>query len=155
MAFCGSTTLAKTTCKMSLSSDCFNVNSFIACNYLALWTKMYLNTESILLSACGIFEISYFLSSWFDWTLRLRFVKPRFQAGPRFLPAVSDHMRTVVVVTCASKVPGLVIRKIIQVKCIFIRFQLWSTTGLLLGLRPANERRRYKVTPSLICWAQS
>ena len=27
-------------------------------------------------------------------------------------------------------------------------------TGLLLGLRPANERRRYKVTPSLIGCAQ-
>ena len=28
-------------------------------------------------------------------------------------------------------------------------------TGLILGLRPANERRRYKVTPSLIGWAQA
>ena len=27
--------------------------------------------------------------------------------------------------------------------------------GLILGLRPANERRRYKVTPSLIGWAQT
>ena len=27
------------------------------------------------------------------------------------------------------------------------------TAGLILGLRPANERRRYKVTPSLIGWA--
>ena len=26
---------------------------------------------------------------------------------------------------------------------------------LILGLRPANERRRYKVTPSLIGWAQT
>ena len=25
----------------------------------------------------------------------------------------------------------------------------------ILGLRPANERRRYKVTPSLIGWAQT
>ena len=25
--------------------------------------------------------------------------------------------------------------------------------GLILDLRPANERRRYKVTPSLIGWA--
>ena len=33
-----------------------------------------------------------------------------------------------------------------------IPFQL---TGLILGLRPANERRRYKVTPSLIGWAQT
>ena len=27
--------------------------------------------------------------------------------------------------------------------------------GLNLGLRPANERRRYKVTVSLIDWAQT
>ena len=26
---------------------------------------------------------------------------------------------------------------------------------LILGLRPANERGRYKVTPSLIGWAQT
>ena len=28
-------------------------------------------------------------------------------------------------------------------------------SGLILGLHPANERRRYFVTPSLICWAQT
>ena len=28
-------------------------------------------------------------------------------------------------------------------------------TGLILGLHPANERRRYKVTPSLIGWLQT
>ena len=28
-------------------------------------------------------------------------------------------------------------------------------SGLILGLRQANERRRYKVTPSLIGWAQT
>ena len=28
-------------------------------------------------------------------------------------------------------------------------------SGLILGLRSANERRRYKVTPSLIGWAQT
>ena len=27
--------------------------------------------------------------------------------------------------------------------------------GLILGLRPANARRRYKVTPSLIGWVQT
>ena len=32
------------------------------------------------------------------------------------------------------------------------RFQY---TGLILGLHPANERCRYKVTPSLIGWAQT
>ena len=28
-------------------------------------------------------------------------------------------------------------------------------TGLILGLRPVNERRLYKVTPSFIGWAQT
>ena len=28
-------------------------------------------------------------------------------------------------------------------------------SGLILGLHPANERRRYKVTPSLIGWAHT
>ena len=30
-----------------------------------------------------------------------------------------------------------------------------KSAGVILGLRPANERRRYKVTPSLIGWAQT
>ena len=30
-----------------------------------------------------------------------------------------------------------------------------SNTGLILGLHPATERHRYKVTPSLIGWAQT
>ena len=30
-----------------------------------------------------------------------------------------------------------------------------NSTGLIVGLRPANERRRYNVTPILIGWAQT
>ena len=30
-----------------------------------------------------------------------------------------------------------------------------TKTGLILGLRPANEKRRYKVTTSLIGWTQT
>ena len=30
-----------------------------------------------------------------------------------------------------------------------------AITGLILGLHPANERRRYFVTTSLIGWAQT
>ena len=30
-----------------------------------------------------------------------------------------------------------------------------QVSGLILGLHPANERRRFKVTPSLIGWAQT
>ena len=33
--------------------------------------------------------------------------------------------------------------------------QVQNTSGLILGLHPANERRRYKVTPPLISWAQT
>ena len=39
-----------------------------------------------------------------------------------------------------------------------VNFELHGShnrSGLILGLRPANERRRYKVTPSLIGWAQT
>ena len=31
----------------------------------------------------------------------------------------------------------------------------WEVVGLILGLPPTNERRRYFVTPSLIGWAQA
>ena len=31
----------------------------------------------------------------------------------------------------------------------------WWDSRLILGLHPANERRRYKETPSLIGWAQT
>ena len=34
-------------------------------------------------------------------------------------------------------------------------YHLSLTAGLIPGLRPANERRRYKVTPSLIGWVQT
>ena len=37
---------------------------------------------------------------------------------------------------------------------VVVNIRSWST-GLLLGLHLANERRRYKVTPSLIGWAQT
>ena len=30
-----------------------------------------------------------------------------------------------------------------------------SYTGVIPGLHPTNERRRYKVTPSLIGWMQT
>ena len=30
-----------------------------------------------------------------------------------------------------------------------------DVTGMILGLHPVDERRRYKVTPSLIGWAQT
>ena len=36
-----------------------------------------------------------------------------------------------------------------------VSFSSLKNAGLILGLRPANERRRYKVTPSLIGRAQT
>ena len=38
-----------------------------------------------------------------------------------------------------------------QIMCIFDGVH----SGRILGLHPANERRRYKVTPSLIGWVQT
>ena len=38
---------------------------------------------------------------------------------------------------------------------ILLSYIVYAFTGLILGLRPANERRRYKVTTSLIGWAQT
>ena len=43
----------------------------------------------------------------------------------------------------------------ISLSCIHMNTRDHITTGLILGLRPASERRRYKVTPSLIGWAQA
>jgi len=47
--------------------------------------------------------------------------------------------------------------------CIYISFWcVWKfnemvkpCAGFILGLRPANEKRRYDVTPSLVGWAQA
>ena len=36
-----------------------------------------------------------------------------------------------------------------------LRTNFSTVSGLILGLRPTNERRRYNVTPSLIGWAQT
>ena len=38
--------------------------------------------------------------------------------------------------------------------CVFLRGRA-TYAGMILGVRPANERRRYKVTPSLTGWAQN
>ena len=42
-----------------------------------------------------------------------------------------------------------------QTRVAFFICVLHNCSGRILGLRPANERRRYKVTPSLIGWAQT
>ena len=49
-----------------------------------------------------------------------------------------------------------VLRCVLTVNTVLRGFQnVVTLAGLILGLRPANERRRYKVTPSLIGWAQT
>ena len=73
------------------------------------------------------------------------------------------------VVTGAKLWPDLIITIYIKQHVVLTRFGLlphgtyveWSPipqieyqSVLILGLRPANERRRNKVTPSLIGWAQ-
>ena len=36
-----------------------------------------------------------------------------------------------------------------------IEYPYMKYVGLILSFRPANERRRYKVTPSLVGWTQA
>ena len=53
---------------------------------------------------------------------------------------------------------GSVVWKLQELRCNGTTWQQLFTervTGLILGLPTANERRRYKVTPSLIGWAQT
>ena len=57
-------------------------------------------------------------------------------------------METLLYVTVSGQLQG-VYREYFQDNS-----QCWYKSGLILGLRPANERRRYKVTLSLIGWAQ-
>ena len=45
--------------------------------------------------------------------------------------------------------------QVMAVGDIFYFFDHDMITGLILGLRSANERRLYKVTPSLIGWKQT
>ena len=42
-----------------------------------------------------------------------------------------------------------------NVQNVGFRINYFDRAGMILGLRPANGRRRYKVTPSLIGWAQA
>ena len=59
-------------------------------------------------------------------------------------------------IECKRKVKWIYGRVIIiLVDALTTGFARASNTGLILGLRPANERRRYKVTPSLIGWAST
>ena len=43
----------------------------------------------------------------------------------------------------------------IMCEFILVYHDVQMNTGLILGLRPANERHRYKVTPPLIVWVQT
>ena len=43
----------------------------------------------------------------------------------------------------------------VYISIISLSYPIVAISGLILGLPPANERRRYKVTPSLIDWAQT
>ena len=57
--------------------------------------------------------------------------------------------------TCHSSVGWLIVTQWRHlVTYIWVNFGS-GNAGLILVLRPANEKRRYKVTPSLIGWAQT
>ena len=51
---------------------------------------------------------------------------------------------------CPTSPEGI---RLCDVKWWFISYSCLS--GLILGMRPANERRRYKVTPSLFGWVKT
>ena len=113
--FYSSTTLAKTTFKTSLLSDYFNLNRFIACKYLALWTKSVLkywinivvNMWYIYIWNLIIYQFRFRL----DALLTIR--EPSIPSRTSFLPVVPSHMRTVVIVTCINLVYALIMRTII------------------------------------------
>ena len=47
-------------------------------------------------------------------------------------------------------------RLLVHVRTVRTKGNMTShNTGLILGLHPSNERRRYKVTPSLMGWVQT
>ena len=50
---------------------------------------------------------------------------------------------------------GIVMQKAFTSHYVIMPFCTYDLSGLILGMRPANEGRRYKVTPSLIGWAQT
>ena len=45
--------------------------------------------------------------------------------------------------------------EITTVWCLYNVVQYKDIAGLILGLHPTDEKRRYKVTPSLIGWLQT
>ena len=60
--------------------------------------------------------------------------------------------KTVFLIETAPRISSKIMENLIEFDhLIFVDKLTW----LILGLRPANERRRYKVTRSLIGWAQT
>ena len=68
-----------------------------------------------------------------------------------------EALQVVVMTTCdASRDDKVGIMTIRGFACTLLHTtNKWHLTEPILGLRPANERRRYKVTPSLIGWAHT
>ena len=86
MAFCGSVTLVKNTFKTSLSSDYFNLNRFIACNYLTLWTKSVLK-----------YWINIVVNMWYIWNIvffQFRFRLDAFAYDSWSLDSKQDPLST-------------------------------------------------------------
>ena len=72
------------------------------------------------------------------------------------VPRIIHNVKSINEILCQGNAPHL-FEFIFKVSC-FIRHLVGhfiKHSGLILGLRPANERHRYKVTPSLIGWAQT
>ena len=75
----------------------------------------------------------------------------RRQSGNRFgIFGMYNTLNKYIISVNWNVVAGIVDSRRLQ--CTVYHYQI---PGLILGLRPANGRRRYKVTPPLIGWAQT
>ena len=134
--------------------DRFTVQPMANVYCLWAWNRLNVSISDILFQSCGI-SLHFFLI-------------PRANLAPH----VCAHEISTIDMICIDLAPfNRCCAKFMlgNVKTYFhflssincnIRLQgrqgsVWPTSGLILDLRPANERRRYKVTPSLIDLAQT
>ena len=71
---------------------------------------------------------------------------------PRHIYDTFNQLKNIYIV---SSISLYTISLIIPDIMTFLDIEIYTLAGLILCLRPANERRRYFVTTSLIGWAQA
>ena len=134
--------------------QCISLNMHIMTHFLTGCDRCVLPSQTALVSVCVAFNLSTI------WRTCERFPNHLSKAWPSSIyiwiwsigmedgneTNTPQHAKTIVLVPsydsyCLSSGNEIL--------------ALWVHSGLILGLRPANERRRYKVTPSPIGWAQT